>query len=50
MEFLGKKNKQPYASNNDHLESKEPIYIYLLNRLKQILSWESGVLMFSPNM
>ena len=29
MEFLGKKNKQPYASNNNHLESKEPIYIFV---------------------
>ena len=29
MEFLGKKNKQPHASNNDHLESKEPIYIFV---------------------
>ena len=30
MEFLGKKNKQPLnASNNNHLESKEPIYIFV---------------------
>ena len=29
MEFLGKKNKQPHASNNDDLESKEPIYIFI---------------------